>query len=179
MKVKRPPKSINLQFSDRQHRSVTSCRTEHLKMMTLLTTFFFSAAVLLVIGLTALTLTRHPSRRRFAADHAATVTGACGDTMMLQFSVKKGRIVDTAFKTKGCAYSFSCLQAAADAARNRTPLQVLDIDAAFITRKVGYIPQDHRHCVTLAVQTLHTVVDRYIQRQATYGAADDQKTGLT
>jgi nitrogen fixation NifU-like protein len=148
-------------------------------MMTLLTTFVFSAAVLLVVGLTALILARCPHRRRFATEEAATVTGACGDTMMLQFSVKKGRIVDTAFKTKGCAYSFSCLQAAADAARNRTLLQALDIDAAFIARKVGHIPQDHKHCATLAVQTLHTVVDRYMQRQATSGAADDKKLGLT
>lgn len=148
-------------------------------MMTLLTTFVFSASVLLVIGLTALMLVRCPRRRRFVAEEAATVTGACGDTMMLQFSVKKGRIVDTAFKTKGCAYSFSCLQAAADAARNRTPLQVLDIDAAFIARKVGYIPQDHKHCATLAIETLHTVVDRYMRRQATSDAADGQKSGLT
>ena len=72
-------------------------------MMTLLTTFVFSASVLLVIGLTALMLVRCPRRRRFVAEEAATVTGACGDTMMLQFSVKKGRIVDTAFKSKGCA----------------------------------------------------------------------------
>ena len=148
-------------------------------MMTLLTTFVFSAAVLLVIGLVALILSRCPRQQRFAREEAATVTGACGDTMMLQFSVTKGRIVDTAFKTKGCAYSFSCLQAAADAARNRTPLQVLDIDAAFIQRKVGHIPQDHKHCATLAVQTLHTVVDRYMRRQATSDAADDQKSGLT
>ena len=168
-----------LRFSGRPHRSVASSRSKHSKMMTLLTTFVFSAAVLLVVGLTALILARCPHRRRFATEEAATVTGACGDTMMLQFTVKKGRIVDTAFKTKGCAYSFSCLQAAADAARNRTPLQVLDIDAAFIARKVGYIPQDHKHCATLAVQTLHTVVDRYMQRQATSGAADDKKLGLT
>ena len=65
-------------------------RNEHTKMMTLLTTFVFSASVLLVIGLTALMLVRCPRRRRFVAEEAATVTGACGDTMMLQFSVKKG-----------------------------------------------------------------------------------------
>lgn len=134
--------------------------------MTLLTTFAFTTAVLMMIGLAALTLIRRPGRHRFRADEVATVTGACGDTMTLQFSVRKDRIVDTAFKTKGCAYSFSCLQAATDAIRGRTLLQVLDIDANFIARKVGHIPQDHRHCATLAAQTLHTALDRYMQRQS-------------
>lgn len=143
-------------------------------MMTLLTTFVFTTAVLLMIGLTALTLTRRQPRRGFPSDSTATVTGTCGDTMMLQFSVRKGRIAATSFKSKGCAYSFSCLQAAADVARHRTLLQALDIDAAFIARKVGHIPQDHRHCATLAIQTLHTAVDRYMQRQPASDAADEE-----
>jgi len=134
--------------------------------MTLLTTFAFTAAALLVIGLTALALTRRPLRRHRTANGAACVTGSCGETMTLRFSVRNGRIADTSFKTKGCAYSFSCLQSAADAARGRPLLQVLDIDADFIARKVGYIPHDHRHCATLAAQTLHAAINRHMQRQS-------------
>jgi NifU-like protein involved in Fe-S cluster formation len=134
-------------------------------MMALLTTFAVTVLVLLMIGLAALIMARQPGRRHPLSDSEVVITGACGDTMTLRFSVAKGRIAGTSFKSKGCAYSFSCLQAAADAARGRTPLQVLDIDAAFIARKVGHLPQDHQHCANLAVTTLHAAVDRYMQRQ--------------
>lgn len=121
--------------------------------------------MLLIIGLAALILVRQPYRPHSPSDSEVVITGACGDTMSLRFSVKRGRIAGTSFKSKGCAYSFSCLQAAADAARGLTPLQVLDIDADFIARKVGHLPLDHQHCAKLAVTTLHAAVDRYMQRQ--------------
>lgn len=146
--------------------------------MTLLTTFALTAAVLLMIVLTALTLTRRPLRRLRTTNGEASVTGSCGETMTLRFSVRNGRIADTSFKTKGCAYSFSCLQSAAEAARDRTPLQALNMDVDFIARKVGPIPHDHRHCATLAVQTLHTAVNGYLQK---HPATDlpDKESGLT
>jgi nitrogen fixation NifU-like protein len=133
--------------------------------MTLLATFAFTAAVLLIIGLAALIMARQPHRRHPLSDSEVFITGACGDTMTLRFSVERGRIARTSFRAKGCAYSFSCLQAAAAAARGRTLLQVLDIDADDIARKVGHLPQDHQHCAKLAVTTLHAAVDRYMQRR--------------
>jgi len=146
--------------------------------MTLLTTFAFTAAVLLIIGLTALTLTQRPLRRHRLTNGEASVTGSCGETMTLRFSVRNGRIADTSFKTRGCAYSFSCLQSAAEAARDRTPRQALNMDVDFIARKVGPIPHDHRHCATLAIQTLHAAVNGYLQK---HPAADlpDKESGLT
>lgn len=142
-------------------------------------TFALTAALSLAIVLAAAALARRarPCHRR--ADGEAAVTGSCGDTMILRFTVHHGRIDGTTFQTKGCAYSFSCLQAAADAADGRTPLQVLDIDADFITRKVGHIPRDHRHCATLAAQTLHSAVDCYMQRQLSSHAESDEIAGLT
>ena len=134
-------------------------------MMPLLTTFAFTVLVLLVIGLAALILVRQPHRPHAPSDSEVVITGTCGDTMSLRFSVARGRIAGTSFKSNGCAYSFSCLQAAVDAARGRTPLQVLDIDADYVARKVGHLPQDHQHCAKLAVTTLHAAVDRYMQRQ--------------
>jgi NifU-like protein involved in Fe-S cluster formation len=124
-----------------------------------------AAGVLLAIGLGAAVLSRRPFRHRRPADGEARITGSCGDTMALQFSVANGRLTDTAIKVQGCAFSFSCLRAAADAARNRTPEEVLAIDTGFLARKVGPIPDDHQHCLTLAVRTLHTAVDHYMQRQ--------------
>ncbi len=147
--------------------------------MTLLATFALTVALALAIGLAAVALARRtrPCHRR--ADGEAAITGTCGDTMTLRLTVHDGRIDGTTFKTKGCAYSFSCLQAAADAAEGRTPLQVLDIDADFITRKVGHIPRDHRHCATLAAQALHSAVDCYMQRQLSCPAGSGEPAGLT
>jgi len=147
--------------------------------MTLVTTFVFTAAVLLIIGLTALTFARRSPRRPPATNGEASVTGACGETMTLRFSVRNGRIADTSFKTKGCAYSFSCLQSAADAARDRTPRQALTMDVDFIARKVGPIPQDHQHCATLAVETLHAAVASYLQKHPAVDMPDGDESGLT
>lgn len=149
-------------------------------MMPLLTTFAVTVLLLLMIGLAALILVRKPHRRHSPSDSEVVITGTCGDTMSLRFSIARGRIARTSFKSKGCAYSFSCLQAAADAARGRTPLQVLDIDADFIGRKVGHLPQDHQHCAKLAVTTLHAAVDRYMQgRVKSESFSDPQESGLT
>ena len=149
-------------------------------MMPLLTTFALTILVLLIIGLAALILVRQPHRHHAPSDSEVVITGACGDTMSLRFSVARGRVAETSFKSKGCAYSFSCLQAAADAARGRTPMQVLDIDADFIARKVGHLPQDHQHCAKLAVTTLHAAVDRYMQRRVkSESFSDPKESGLT
>ena len=147
--------------------------------MTLAVTFAFTAAALLIIGLTALVLSRRPICRHATSHGEASVTGACGETMTLRFSVKNGRIADTSFKTKGCAYSFSCLQSAAEAARDRTPHQALTMDVDFIARKVGPIPQDHQHCATLAVETLHAAVTGYLQKHPDTDTPGSDESGLT
>jgi len=147
-------------------------------MMPLLTTFAVTVLVLLIIGLTALTLTRRPLRRHRTANGEACVTGSCGETMTLRFSVRNGRIADTSFKTKGCAYSFSCLQSTAEAARDLTPRQALHMDADLIARKVGPLPPDHQHCAILAVQTLHAAVHGYLQKHPA-GDLPDPESGLT
>jgi hypothetical protein len=57
---------------------------------------------------------------------------------------------------------------------------VLDIDADFIARKVGHLPQDHQHCAKLAVTTLHAAVDRYMQgRVKSESFSDPQESSLT
>ena len=146
--------------------------------MTLAATFAFTTAVLLMIGLTALILTRGPFRRHTTTHGEASVTGACGETMSLRFSVRNGLIADTSFKSKGCAYSFSCLQSAAEAARDRTPRQALTMDVDFIARKVGPLPHDHQHCATLAVDTLHAAVTSYLQKHPNANNPVDE-SGLT
>jgi nitrogen fixation NifU-like protein len=148
--------------------------------MTLLATFALTLVVALAIAMVALALARHPQQLgRRPADGEASVTGACGDTMTLRFSVHDGCIADTSFRTEGCAYSFSCLQAAADAAGGRTPLQVLDIDAELIARRVGHLPRDHRHCAILAARTLQAAVDRYMQGQLSAAKTTAETAHLT
>ena len=127
----------------------------------------------------ALALSGRPFRRRHAAIGAASVTGSCGETMSLQFSIRHGRIADTSFKSKGCAYSFSCLQTAAEAARNLTPRQALDVDTDFIAPKIGPLPHDHRHCASLAVQTLQAAVRGYLQQHPDGDVLEGNESDLT
>jgi len=53
------------------------------------------------------------------------------------------------------------------------------MDVDFIARKVGPIPQDHQHCATLAVETLHAAVASYLQKHPAVDMPDGDESGLT
>jgi len=145
----------------------------------LLTTLVLTAVILLVVGLSAWVVSRRPMRYHRPADGEAVITGTCGDTMAIRIYVQNGRLADLTVKSKGCAYSFSCLQAAADTARGLTPLQALDIDADRVARRVGHIPEDHRHCATLAVHALHAAIDHYMRHRPAEAFQEHQNADLT
>lgn len=65
-----------------------------------------------------------------------------------------------------CVYSVNCLVAAADLAKGKTPEAILDIDADAIRAAIGDLPTDHRHCASLAADTLHSAIDGYMKNHA-------------
>ncbi|GBC59752.1 hypothetical protein DENIS_0693 [Desulfonema ishimotonii] len=98
------------------------------------------------------------------ADGRARVTGSCGDTMEMCLTFASGRVVRTSRRTDGCGYSLNCILAATRLAVGRSPAEILDIDADTIGKAAGGLPEDHRHCATLAARTLHEAVDHYMKR---------------
>jgi len=99
-------------------------------------------------------------------DAESRVTGRCGDTMEIRLSFDpSGRVNDASHWTNGCAYSLTCVSAAAEHAIGKTPEEILDIRADFIQKSVGGLSKDHMHCATLAEETLHAAIDNYMSSQ--------------
>jgi len=99
-------------------------------------------------------------------DAEARITGRCGDTMEICLTFdREGRVKDSSHWTNGCAYSLTCVSAAAEHAIGKTPEEILDIRADYIQYSVGGLSKDHMHCATLAEETLHAAIDNFMRAQ--------------
>jgi nitrogen fixation NifU-like protein len=99
------------------------------------------------------------------ADGQSRVTGSCGDSMAVRLTFIGQRVVAATARSDGCAYSCTCALAAARLARGRTAAEILDISPAAIGRAAGGVPEDHRHCTTLAAAALQAAVDDHMQKK--------------
>lgn len=95
-------------------------------------------------------------------DATADLKGSCGDSMKLSLRFRNDRVVDAKYWTNGCRMSNACGAAAAKLALNKTPEEIADIDHVAIEKHVGGIPQEDRHCATLAAGTLQECLRRYL-----------------
>jgi nitrogen fixation NifU-like protein len=91
-------------------------------------------------------------------DGAATITGPCGDTMVMGLRVEGGRIVEIGFLTDGCGPTVACGSVLAQMARLKTMGDARAIDADALLRELGGLPPSHLHCARLAVDTLHEAI---------------------
>jgi NifU-like protein involved in Fe-S cluster formation len=105
-------------------------------------------------------------------DGKAVVTGTCGDTMEIGLEFRGNRVVKSTDWTNGCAYSLTCVHAAAALAKGKTPDELLDIDAERIQASIGGLPKDHMHCATLAAETLDAALHDYMLKQSGKHPAD-------
>ena len=99
------------------------------------------------------------------ADTFANVIGSCGDSMVIYMKFENGRVSNAAFQTDGCAPSIICGSFGTELALNKTPDEIMDITAEDIMAQFGELPDEHKHCATLAAGTLHEAVHRYMVKQ--------------
>jgi nitrogen fixation protein NifU and related proteins len=78
------------------------------------------------------------------------VAGSCGDAMEMFFRIEDERIVDACYATDGCGASMVCGSVAVDLCRGAALEDAMDISAARILGILGGLPEDDRHCATLA-----------------------------
>lgn len=102
-------------------------------------------------------------------DATAFSRGTCGDSMKISLRFLEDRVIDAKYWTDGCRMSSACGEAAAKLALNRTPEEIADIDYLAIEQEVGGLPEEDRHCATLAAGTLQECLK-------TYFAQDRQET---
>jgi len=90
------------------------------------------------------------------------VTGPCGDTVELWIQVKNDVIREASFLTDGCMTTIAAASMVTELARGRSLYQGQRINQEDLLTALGGLPDGHRHCALLAVNTLKEAINNYI-----------------
>jgi nitrogen fixation NifU-like protein len=102
---------------------------------------------------------------RLKAPHGkAKGVGSCGDCIEIFLTVHEDRITEIKHFPEGCAYTIACGSAVTKLARDRSLKKALELTPEDVARELGGLPEDHRHCAALAVNTLGEALDDYYQQ---------------
>lgn len=100
-----------------------------------------------------------------APDASAFLRGKCGDVMKISLRMSEDRVIEAKYWTDGCRMSQACGAAAARLALGKTPEELADVDHVAIEHAVGILPEEDRHCATLAAGTLQEALKNYLLGQ--------------
>ncbi len=87
-------------------------------------------------------------------DGEALGVGSCGDRLEITLQVEFGTIIDVGYLPYGCDFTIACGSAVSFLAKGKTLEDALLISPEDVERELGGLPEDHRHCARLAVNTL-------------------------
>jgi nitrogen fixation NifU-like protein len=91
-------------------------------------------------------------------DGVATVTGPCGDTMVIALKIEHGRIGEIGFLTDGCGPTVACGSMVTRMAADRPVEDAVGIAQGDLLEALGGLPLSHVHCAKLAVDTLQQAI---------------------
>lgn len=94
-------------------------------------------------------------------DARARITGNCGDTMELEFSLVDGKVGPINYLSDGCGISKKCIEGVGMMARGKTLEELDKINMMTIMDLVGHLPDTHVHCAQLAETTLQHALKDY------------------
>ena len=97
-------------------------------------------------------------------DGHAVITGPCGDTDEFFVRIFSSRIREIRFRTTGCFFTIAACDAVATIAEGRTVREGLRINQEAVLEYLGGLPDDHKHCALLAVNTLQKALRAYLVR---------------
>lgn len=116
------------------------------------------------------------------ANANARLTGPCGDTMEFWLAIREDRILRATFTTDGCGASIVSGAAAASLAEGKTVAEALQLAPEQVESAVGNLPEDHKHCPVLAVNTLQAALEQHrspAAPAADSGSAPADQSGRT
>jgi len=97
-----------------------------------------------------------------AAHGRATGVGSCGDAIEMTIRLDGETIADIGHRPNGCAYTVACASAVSMLAHGRSIDEALRLQPEDVENELGGLPEDHRHCARLAVNTLgEAIADAY------------------
>ena len=98
------------------------------------------------------------------ADGQARGVGTCGDAIEIFLAINGHTVKAVTHVPDGCAYTIACASAVTTLASGRPLEEVLKLTADDVVDELGGLPDDHRHCAALAVNTLGEAIDDYYQK---------------
>ena len=99
--------------------------------------------------------------RMNAPTSSAHIKGPCGDEMEFYLIIEDETIKEISFYSKGCALSRICGSMTAELAMGKRIEEALDISPKKVIALVDGLPESHRHCSILAVNTLYKAIAEY------------------
>ncbi len=94
----------------------------------------------------------------------ARVKGECGDTMEIFLKFKNNRVSKASYFTNGCASSTVSGSFAAELTLGKDPDELADITAESVLNAIGRLPEEDRHCASLAARTVQEALTQYMSR---------------
>jgi nitrogen fixation protein NifU and related proteins len=83
---------------------------------------------------------------------------ACGDVLRLTLKISGNRIIQAAFKAKGCVPAIACGSALTELIIGKTLDQVRALGRNDLAAALGSLPQASNHAAQLALDTLKTAI---------------------
>ena len=102
-------------------------------------------------------------------DGAGIADGLCNDTMEITLRVRDGTIIECLFFTDGCGASIACGSRLTRMAIGRSMGSALDIQPQELVDALGGLPDDHKHCASLAVIALKNAIRDFNTRRSRGG----------
>jgi NifU-like protein involved in Fe-S cluster formation len=93
-----------------------------------------------------------------APDACGKITGWCGDTMQIHLMLDGIIIKDARFLTDGCGATIACGSMITKLVQSKTLDQAMKISPDDLLTELVSIPDDHEHCLSLAVSTLRMAI---------------------
>ncbi len=92
-------------------------------------------------------------------DACGSFTGWCDDTMQIQFLLDGNTIRESRYLTDGCGATIACGSMLTRMAKGKTLDEALKITPDDLLAELVSIPDDHEHCLSLAVTTLRKTIE--------------------
>ena len=99
-------------------------------------------------------------------DGIGLADGLCQDTMEITIKVDGDRIAKCMFFTDGCGATIACGSRLTREIVGKQVDEALEMRPEDLTEMLGGLPEDHRHCASLAVIALRNALRDFKKRKA-------------
>ena len=96
------------------------------------------------------------------ADTFTSITGPCGDTMVMWLKVTDNRIEKANFWTDGCGASIAVGSIITEMVKGKTCGEVMKMTPQNVLDALGGLPKESEHCALLAIITMRDAVKEYL-----------------